>query len=228
MAPIFLASALDSGLALLIIVLLALDRYTDFNLDKKLLPKMATLLAVFVAVDLFLFFMELLTVYWPAGETEVLYLNALLNGPYSGFFWYEVLIGGLLPFAILAIPRLRSSAPAVVVSSALIVTGILAKRVNLLMPGFYYPNIDYGPGITIGTIPPGATVPYPTHVFALLGTYFPTWVEIAIVVGVIALGALIITIGSKIIPLNEPAEEETEETAESVLTTEKQTVAGGK
>lgn len=206
MAPIFIASALDSGLALLIVVLLALDKFGSFKLDKKLLPKMATLLAVFIAVDLFLMFVELLTTYWPSGEAGMVYFDALLSGPFAWSLWYEILIGGLVPLLILAIPRARKSAPAVVIASVLLMTGIIAKRINLIMPGLYYPNMANGPGIPLGTIPPDAGVPFPEHVFAFVGTYTPTMIEIAIVVGILAVGALIITIGSKIVPMNEPTE----------------------
>ena len=62
MAPIFVASAMDSGLALLLIVLLALQAAKVFELGRKLMATLAGLLATCIAVDAFFIGCELLTV----------------------------------------------------------------------------------------------------------------------------------------------------------------------
>ena len=54
MAPLFVVSAMDSGLALLLLSLLGLDKSGVFKTDKKLISNLAGLLAVCVAIDGFL------------------------------------------------------------------------------------------------------------------------------------------------------------------------------
>ena len=61
MAPIFVASALDSGLALLILGLLLLDKAGIKELDGDLLASLGKLLATFIAVDAFFIGCEVLT-----------------------------------------------------------------------------------------------------------------------------------------------------------------------
>ena len=58
MAPLFVASALDSGLALLIIVLVLLIKYKVFMVEKKLITTLAGLLVTCVAVDAYFVFQK--------------------------------------------------------------------------------------------------------------------------------------------------------------------------
>ena len=97
MAPIFVASAMDSGLALLLIVLLALQAAKVFELGRKLMATLAGLLATCIAVDAFFIGCELLTVAYPqtAGGTET--LGTLFNGVTSPFFWFEIIAGPAHP-----------------------------------------------------------------------------------------------------------------------------------
>ena len=121
MAPIFVASACDSGLALLLICLLALDRAKLFKFDRDLMKSLAGLLAVFVAVDAFFIACECLTMAIPdAGEAEALAIMA--TGKTAPFFWFEDFIGGLaVPFLVLVFARNREKPACVVLASALIV-----------------------------------------------------------------------------------------------------------
>src|SRR5699024_7851975 len=68
MAPLFVSSALDSGLALLLIVLVLLRTLKVFHVENSLITKLAGLLFVFVAVDAYLIFSEVLTMYYRSGE----------------------------------------------------------------------------------------------------------------------------------------------------------------
>ena len=74
MAPIFVASALDSGLALLILALSGLKKSKVFETDKKLIANLAGLLATCIAIDAFFVGCEVLTVAYPgaAGERRCL------------------------------------------------------------------------------------------------------------------------------------------------------------
>ena len=150
MAPIFVASACDSGLALLLICLLALDRAKLFKFDRDLMKSLAGLLAVFVAVDAFFIGCECLTMGYPgAGEAEALAI--MTTGKTAPFFWFEVIGGLAVPFLVLVFARNRENPACVVLASALIVLGVFCKRAWLLFTSFTVPNVYGGNGITLGT-----------------------------------------------------------------------------
>ena len=86
MAPLFVASALDSGLALLIIVLVLLIKFKVFTVEKKLITTLAGLLVTCVAVDAYFVFSEILTMFYPQEESVMLVLNEMLKGSMAPFF----------------------------------------------------------------------------------------------------------------------------------------------
>ena len=188
MAPIFVASAMDSGLALLLIVLLALQAAKVFDLGRKLMASLAGLLATCIAVDAFFIGCEILTVAYPQTAGGMQTLGALFNGATSPFFWFEVIAGLLIPFCILVFSANRQRPKLVILASALVVAGVFFKRVWLLFTAFIHPNVYGAPGISSGSS--AAVHAGSTDIWSTLGVYAPTWVEIAVVVGVVSLGAL--------------------------------------
>ena len=188
MAPIFVASAMDSGLALLLIVLLALQAAKVFELGRKLMATLAGLLATCIAVDAFFIGCELLTVAYPqtAGGMEV--LGELFAGATAPFFWFEIVAGLLIPFCILVFSANRQRPALVILASALVVAGVFFKRVWLLFTAFIHPNVYGAPGISSGSS--AGVHADATGIWSTLGAYAPTWVEIVVVVGVVSLGAL--------------------------------------
>ena len=186
MAPIFVASALDSGLALLILALLLLDRVGMVALETDLLSKLGKLLATFIAVDAFFICCELLTMAYP-GASESVALSHMLSGATAPFFWFEIVGGLLVPFVILAASKNREKRGMIVLASALVVLGVACKRIWLLFTSFITPNIAGGPGIAGGS----AAARDGGSIWATIGTYTPTIPEALIVVGVISLGVLL-------------------------------------
>lgn len=195
MAPIFVASAMDSGLALLLIVLLALSAAKVFELSRHLMGSLAGLLATFIAVDAFFIGCELLTVAYPqtAGGMET--LGEMFGGATAPFFWFEIIAGLLIPFLILVFSRNRQSIGLVILASALVVVGVFFKRVWLLFTSFIHPNVYGAPGISSGSST--AMHAQSDGIWATLGAYAPTWVEIVIVLGVVSLGALVFMLLAK-------------------------------
>ena len=194
MAPIFVASACDSGLALLLICLLALDRAGLFRLDRTLMKSLAGLLATFIAVDAFFVGCECLTMGYPgAGEAGALAIMA--TGKTALFFWAEIIGGLAAPFLILVFARNRENPVLVVVASALVVIGVFCKRVWLLFTSFTVPNVYGGNGITLGT--QAAQLGDAGDVWTLLGVYAPTLPEMVIFAGVTCAGALAYLVLSK-------------------------------
>ena len=188
MAPIFVASAMDSGLALLLIVLLALSAAKVFDLGRKLMGALAGLLATCIAVDAFFIGCELLTVAYPqtAGGMET--LGEMFFGATAPFFWFEIIAGLALPFLILVFSRNRQRPALVILASALVVVGVFFKRVWLLFTAFIHPNVYGAPGISSGSS--AGVHADAAGIWSTVGVYAPTWVEITVVIGVVSLGAL--------------------------------------
>ena len=199
LAPWFVTSALVCGTALVLIVVVALRRAGYMELAQENVVKMAKMLGAFVMVDLYFFGCDLLTSAFPGGSgAEV--VDMLVSGPLAPFFWVEI-IGCALAAAVCFVPRLRTN-PLLVVASLLAIVGIFCKRVQLLVGGFQIPNLDM-PGVmtqySVTDWTAGMAGAYQGMV------YWPTPIEFGIALGVFGLGALILLLGLKFLPLK-PAE----------------------
>ena len=190
MAPIFVASAMDSGLALLLVVLFGLAKAKIFDAGKDLMASLAGLLATCIAVDAFFIGCEILTMAYPgAAGAETLAIMA--TGSTAPFFWAEIIGGLLVPFCILVFAKNRQRTGLVILSSVLVVAGVLCKRVWLLFTSFATPNIEGAPGITLGN---SAAQAGGANMWSLGGAYAPTVPEVVITLGVVALGALAVMV----------------------------------
>ena len=195
LAPWFVSSALVCGVALVLIVIIGLRRAGYMELAQENVVKMVKLLGAFVCVDLYFFACDLLTSAFPGGSgAEV--VDMLVTGPLAPFFWVEI-IGCALAAIIAFVPRLRTN-PLIVVGALLAIIGIFCKRVQLLVGGFQMPNIDYAGPMTQYSVvdwSSGMAGAYQGMV------YWPTPLEFGIVLGVVGLGALLLLLGFKYLPL---------------------------
>ncbi len=201
MAPIFVASAMDSGLALLLVVLAGLRKAGVLQVEQRLYANLAGLLATCIAVDAFFIGCEVLTMAYPgAAGAETLALMAF--GPTAPFFWLEVVAGLLVPFCILVFAKNRQKTGLVLLASALVILGVFCKRCWLLLTSFIVPNVQGANGITLGTL---EAQQGGLGMWALGGSYAPTWTEVVIVLGVVALGALAFILLSRKLLASKPA-----------------------
>lgn len=196
MAPIFVASAMDSGLALLLLALMGLNKSGVFKVENKLISSLAGLLAVCIAVDAFFIGCECLTMAYP-GAKGAEALSVMAGGITAPFFWIEIIGGLLIPFLLMVFAKNRANMKLVGLACVLVVAGVFCKRIWLLFTSFYEFNIAGAPGVISGSR--AARGASGVDVFAMLGTYAPTWVEIAVVVGVVSLGALAFIVMSRML-----------------------------
>lgn len=195
MAPIFVASAMDSGLALLMCVLAASKKAGIFDAGEKLFADLARLLATFIAVDAFFIGCELLTVFYPGTEGATELLSIMTSGATAPFFWFEIIGGLLIPFLLLASAKRRKNTVLVVLASALVMFGVFCKRVWLLFTSFAMTNMYGAPGISSGsTIARNSTG---ADMWSLAGSYMPTIVEALIVAAVVCFCVFAIALLSK-------------------------------
>lgn len=196
MAPIFVASAMDSGLALLLLALMGLNKSGVFKVENKMISSLAGLLAVCIAVDAFFIGCECLTMAYP-GAKGAEALTVMASGITAPFFWIEIIGGLLVPFLLMVFAKNRANMKLVSVACVLVVLGVFCKRIWLLFTSFYEFNIAGAPGVISGSS--AARGASGVDVFAMLGTYAPTWVEIAVAVGVVSLGALAFIVMSRML-----------------------------
>lgn len=196
MAPIFVASAMDSGLALLLLALMGLNKSGVFKVENKLISSLASLLAVCIAVDAFFIGCECLTMAYP-GAKGAEALSVMAGGITAPFFWIEIIGGLLIPFLLMVFAKNRANMKLVGLACVLVVAGVFCKRIWLLFTSFYEFNIAGAPGVISGSS--AARGASGVDVFAMLGTYAPTWVEVAVVVGVVSLGALAFIVMSRML-----------------------------
>lgn len=198
MAPLFVASAMDSGLALLILSLLGLNKSGRFKTDKKLISNLAGLLAVCIAIDGYMVGCEVLTMAYP-GAAGAETLAIMTTGATAPFFWFEIVVGVLIPFILFVFSKNRARMGLVTVASVCVVVGVFFKRVWLLFTSFMTYNITGAPGVISGSSSAAHAVG--TDAWAIASSYAPTWVELVVVAGVVALGVLaFLVLTSKLLP----------------------------
>lgn len=106
--------------------------------------------------------------------------------PYTTTFWWiEIVLSGLIPAMILLYQPLRRNDRALMVGLAMIVVGVIVNRWNVTLSGLVAPP-DWSPGV-LGNI--------------LAASYFPTPIEIAVAIGIVAYALLGFTIGVRYLHL---------------------------
>ena len=118
----------------------------------------------------------------------------MTSGPLAfNFLVGEMLLGAIVPAILLLVPRFRKSWLAQVVALTFVVGGVVAYRWDINMSGL----------LVILTY-------LPQEVKAIYTTYFPSTIEILSGLGVVAYGALAITLGVRYLNLIDHEKKEAE------------------
>ncbi|TET39566.1 MAG: hypothetical protein E3J72_00125 [Planctomycetota bacterium] len=133
--PSFIAAALSSGTALMILVLLLLFKVTRRPLDENLVVRLGKLLAIFIVIVMYFVFVEnAYRLYMPVSHEAGMYF--LFGGFHSWVFWGGLIIlGSIVPAVILFNPATVKRIPWIVVSCVLVVFGVLCERYIIVIPG---------------------------------------------------------------------------------------------
>lgn len=188
----FIFAALTSSLAMLIIVLVLVYKFTGRKLNTGVIISLGGMVkGLLLGMLLLMLIGELTHLYTPARDAMLF----MLTGPFSWLFWIFLIgMGAFVPLVILFHPRAKRSIPGIIIASLLVVIGVFVKRYYLVIPGLAYP-LEYYPGEIQG-------------VWGALG-YFPfAPVEIILSVGIVAFLALIYILGLKyfeLLPVKERA-----------------------
>jgi len=142
MPILFLVSAIVSGIALMILVCAIKDRY--FSREKKinigLLENLGKLLAWMIVFDLFLVGSDLLVLLISHSDAQDV-AHLILAGTFSPLFLIvENLLGKIVPFILLIVPKFRNIAT-LIIASLLVVIGIFFMRYIVVAGGEFIPLI---------------------------------------------------------------------------------------
>jgi molybdopterin-containing oxidoreductase family membrane subunit len=179
LAPRFLASAFASGPALLILLAMAVRRFSKFDPGDEAIGKLGEIVTYAMAVNVFFVGLELFTALYsgiPEHVEHFTYLYAGLHGHgvLAPWMWLSLGLAGV-SLVLLLVPRLRRNRRLLVLASLAVVGSLwIDKGLGMVVTGF---------------------VPSPLgHVTE----YWPTRRETLIALGVYALGALMLTVLYKI------------------------------
>ncbi|MDA8202604.1 MAG: polysulfide reductase NrfD [Chloroflexi bacterium] len=201
LAPLFITSALVSGLGLLLVVLLLARRAGFLDLAGDTVSWLAGLLGVFIAADLFMLFADYLTTMFPGNATDTQPLQLLLSGPYAWVLWGEIVLM-VVAFALVFTRQMRERPLIVGTAGALTVLATFLYRLGMVLAGFRTPLLELAPGVATGQVTTTTVSGIPTAApFAMVSTYAPTWVEYAVIGGILALWLLLLLVGARWLPL---------------------------
>jgi molybdopterin-containing oxidoreductase family membrane subunit len=179
MAPRFLASAFASGPALLILFCLILRRFTRFDAGEKAIQTLAKIVAYALATSIFFVLVEIFTAFYsqiPGHMQHLKYLFAGLGGHNTIARWMTVsAFTAVAALVLLILPQTRKREPLLALACCFVFLSLwIEKGLGLVVTGF---------------------VPSPLE---RITEYTPTGPEVAITIGIWAMGLLLITIFYKI------------------------------
>jgi molybdopterin-containing oxidoreductase family membrane subunit len=174
LGPRFIASAFVSGPALIILVLQAIRRFTDYPVPQGVIRMLALIMAIALQVSLFFVGAELFTDFYNetthAASIRYLFLGLEGLSGLRAWIWAALLLN-LVAVAILMVNPLRRRTATLNLACVLALVGIwIEKGMGLVVPGF---------------------IPTPLgEVFE----YTPTAVELGVSLGIWAFAALLFSV----------------------------------
>jgi Ni/Fe-hydrogenase subunit HybB-like protein len=150
MAPLFIAASLLFGLAFTVLVLVILGpQIRQDLLTDEMVARFRGLLALFSLTVLYFTAVHHLTKIYASEHHGIERFLLLEGGAYTTVFWLgQIVIGSLLPLAILALPSFGRTQSAIAVASVLFLLGGLAQIYVIIIGGQAYP-LDLVPGMTV-------------------------------------------------------------------------------
>lgn len=166
LAPLFIASALVSGIGAVILGAAFARRLFGVLLPRESIEVLGRYLFFLLPLLIYLLLSEFLTISYTGGLSHQAVMEEIVLGRFRTFFWFDMMGGILVPFFLLGL--WRRSLPTIEVAALLAVAGVLAERVNILLPSLM--RLDPLRGEA---------------------AYLPSMAEITMVAAVYAAGALI-------------------------------------
>jgi len=203
LAPMFIAFSFAYGTAVFILVLAAISRFDGLTLGGELLSRLRNLLGIFVGASLYFITIFHLTKLYLARHAGIERFILLDGGVYTFLFWGgQIVLGGLLPLALVFHPATARSRAALVAAAALVALGGLAQMYVTIVgaqawPLVLFPGMRESSSFFDGEIHP----------------YVPSAVETLLGIGGVALAATLVAIALRVLPFVPRRLEQAEATA---------------
>jgi molybdopterin-containing oxidoreductase family membrane subunit len=176
---LFVAGAIFSGIATLVIVMAVLRKvyHLEEYITEKHFVNLGYLLAAFTLIMMYINASEYLTTGFKLEEGEEFLFRELFLGQFAGLYWFYFLGGLALPGLLILIKRTRTIT-GVVVAAILVDVAMFAERYFIVVSGQRVPLMPYEPF-----------------------DYIPTWVEWSIFAAAVAAFILLIAGFVKLFPI---------------------------
>jgi len=148
LAPMFIIMSFAWGLAVFLVVQSTMYAWNGLSLPPLILKRMKNLLATFVAAVLyFTIVLHLVNAYFAKNIAFEYFI--LFDSEFAGMFWVgQILIGTLLPLALLFYPATAARALWVNIAALLVIVGAYYQLTVFIIGGQAYP-LDIFPGYDV-------------------------------------------------------------------------------
>ena len=188
MAPMFIIMSFSFGLAFFILILMASYKWTERDLGDAIVNRLGNLLGVFVAAVVYFVGIYHVGNMYLAENSQVENFILFNGGAYTQLFWYgQILLGGLLPIALIYSPSTRGNRSMLGLASVLVMVGGLAQIYVLIIGGQAY-LIEMFPGKDI------------VEGYGGIATYVPSAPEILLGIGGISVSLIAVIFFIKFLP----------------------------
>ncbi|MEQ1659185.1 MAG: NrfD/PsrC family molybdoenzyme membrane anchor subunit [Hylemonella sp.] len=187
MGPMFIVYSLSYGLAIFLLVLLAVSRWTERPLEAAMQARLTRLLAVFVACAAYFVLVYHLTNLYFAKQHGLERFLLLDGGLYTRLFWLGQLgLGSLLPLVLLLAPRTRNSRAMLVLAALAVIAGGLAQMYVTIIGSQAWP-LQIFPGYEVSS----------SFADGVVGSYTPSLPEWLLGIGGIGMTGIIVVLALK-------------------------------
>jgi molybdopterin-containing oxidoreductase family membrane subunit len=189
MAPMFIIMSFSFGLAIFLLVLMATYKWTGMELGDAVVNRLRNLLGVFVASVLYFTAVYHLTNLYATQHHDVERFLLMEGGIYTTIFWVgEVIIGGLIPLALIYAPGVKNCRTTLGLICTMIIIGGMAKIYTILIAGQAYP-LEIFPGYEVSS----------SFYDGVVNSYTPSLPEIMLGLGGIAMTLFIVVFALKVL-----------------------------
>ncbi|MDC9726232.1 MAG: polysulfide reductase NrfD [Candidatus Thioglobus sp.] len=188
MAPMFVIMSFAFGLAFFILILMASYKWTERQLGDAIVNRLSNLLGVFVAAVLYFVAVYHVGNLYLVENSGVENFILVDGGIYTQLFWYgQIILGSLVPLALLYSPATRGNRTMLGLASVLIIVGGLVQLYVIIIGGQAYP-MELFPGKEI------------LEGYGGIAAYTPTLAELMLGLGGIAVSLIAVTYLVKFLP----------------------------
>jgi len=190
MAPMFIIMSFAFGMAIFILVLMASYNWTGRELGDNIIARLRSLLGVFVAAVLYFVVVYHVTNLYITEHHGYEKFILLEGGQYTKVFWIgQIIIGGLLPLALIYAPGVRNSRKMLAFICTLVIIGGLSSMYTIIIGGQAYP-LEIFPGYEVSS----------SFFDGVINDYTPSVYEIALGIGGVAVSLVIVAFIIKVLP----------------------------